>query len=272
MLKQESSAHCKLLFYLCHELCTPINSLVVYSSLLLEDLDTQPASSWFQNVQKISDCSQQLLMTATTILDPGREGSDIDISFGSLKSTLRMELIEPLSTIVGYCRILLAEAPADLVPGIENLDSSARQLLCQTNDIDRLAQQQIQIINSQAEKFNGQLRVQSSLASLSKALESQNHESRTALAASENKRSQKLKKQLESSYLDIERLYQPSLYPSLASFSNEDRLSVAVQSVPAITSPTQICLLEDAQSLSSRTLLEINSDLSSSGLQSFSQP
>ena len=39
-MPQESLSYPELLAYLRYEICTPINSMIVYSSLLLEDLDT----------------------------------------------------------------------------------------------------------------------------------------------------------------------------------------------------------------------------------------
>lgn len=146
-MSKERSAHHKLLAYLRHELCAPINGMIGYSDLLLEDLETQSESTWFQDLQKIRSCSQELLTLVAVILDPDKlEGSQIQGDLSQFGSTLRMELITPLSTVMGYCEMLLEEAPAALISDIDKLNKSAQQLLSQVNDIVNLAQQQLQII------------------------------------------------------------------------------------------------------------------------------
>ena len=148
-MSKDRSAHRKLLAYLRHELCAPINGMIGYSDLLLEDLETQPGSSWFQDLQKIRGCSEELLALVAVILDPDKlEGSQVQGDLSEFGSTLRMELITPLSTVIGYCEMLLEEAPAALISDIDKLNKSAQQLLSQVNDIVNLAQQQLQIIEA----------------------------------------------------------------------------------------------------------------------------
>ena len=146
-MSKERSAHRKLLAYLRHELCAPINGMIGYSDLLLEDLETQPGSTWFQDLQKIRGCSEELLALVAVILDPDKlESSQIQGELSQFGATLRMELITPLSTVIGYCEMLLEEAPAALISDIDKLNKSAQQLLGQVNDIVNLAQQQLQTI------------------------------------------------------------------------------------------------------------------------------
>ena len=86
--------------YLRHELCTPINAMMGYSNLLLEELHTQPETPLTADLQKIHACSKQLLTLVNAILDPAQlEMSQIDGGLDRFGSTLRMELITPLSTI-----------------------------------------------------------------------------------------------------------------------------------------------------------------------------
>ena len=146
-MSKDRLARRKLLAYLRHELCAPINGMIGYSDLLLEDLETQPESAWFQDLQKIRGCSQELLTLVAVVLDPEKlEGSQIQGDLSEFGSTLRMELITPLSTVMGYCEMLLGEAPAALISDIDKLNKSAQLLLSQVNDIVNLAQQQLQII------------------------------------------------------------------------------------------------------------------------------
>jgi MinD-like ATPase involved in chromosome partitioning or flagellar assembly/DNA-binding response OmpR family regulator len=149
---QNSQVQRALLSYLRHELCTPINAMIGYSEILLEVLQTQPTSSLLDDLQKIHACSKQLLALVTAILDPAQlEMSQIDGDLSNFGSTLRMELLTPLSTIIGYCEMSLEEAPAELISDLDKLNASAQQLLSLVNDIINLAQQQLQALNAQAD-------------------------------------------------------------------------------------------------------------------------
>jgi CheY-like chemotaxis protein len=166
-MTQNSQVQHKLLTYLRHELCTPINGMIGYSELLLEELQTQPESALFADLQKIHACSRQLLTLVTMILDPVQlEMSQVDGDLGSFGSTLRMELLTPLSTVIGYCEMLLEEAPAALIPDLDSLNASAQQLMGLVNNIIHLAQQQLQTLNAQTHNTpqSSQLLVESPLA------------------------------------------------------------------------------------------------------------
>lgn len=163
MLK--SQAQHSLLAYLRHELCTPINAMLGYSEILLAELQTQQESILFEDLQKIYACSQQLLELVTAILNPVQlEMSQIEGDMSGFSSTLRMELLTPLSTIIGYCEMSLEEAPAELIPDLDKLNASAQRLITLVNDIIHLAQQQLQTLNAQSDE-NPQLLLESSVGS-----------------------------------------------------------------------------------------------------------
>jgi len=122
-----------------------------YSELLLEEQQIQQETTLLGDLQKIHACSQQLLKLVSTILDPAKlEMNQIWGELNGFSSTLRVELLTPLSTI-GYCEMLLEEAPAALIPDLDSLNASAQQLLTLVNDIVSLAQQQLQILSTQQE-------------------------------------------------------------------------------------------------------------------------
>ena len=151
-MKQDSLAGQTLLAYLRHELCTPINGMIGYSELLLEELQTQPSSPLSEDLQKIQGCSRQLLALVTVILDRDRLAlSQIDGDLDNFSDTLRLALITPLSTVIGYCEMLLEDAPARLLADIDKLHGSAQRLLSLIGDIVHLAQQQMQAIALQSE-------------------------------------------------------------------------------------------------------------------------
>ena len=136
-----------LLSYLRHELCTPINAIIGYSDILLSEPKAQHNSSLVSDLQKIYSCGRQLLTLVTGILNPMQlEVNQHHWNPQRLASTIRLELLTPLSTVIGYCEMLLEEAPADVIPDLDRIHRAAQQLLSMVNDIINLAKQQLQIV------------------------------------------------------------------------------------------------------------------------------
>jgi CheY-like chemotaxis protein len=148
-MSQNSRVEHTLMAYLRHELCTPITAMMGYSAMLLEDLQARSQTNLIADLHKIHDCSKQLLTLVNAILDPAQlELSQIDGDLNRFGSTLRMELITPISTIVGYCEMLLEEAPAEAIADLDKINTAARQMLSLVNDIVHLAQQQLQTLTA----------------------------------------------------------------------------------------------------------------------------
>jgi PAS domain S-box-containing protein len=149
-LPQDSRIQRALLSHLRHELCTPMNAIIGYSEMLLDELKSGSDSGVFNDLQKIHDCGNQLLTLANAILDPARlEVSQLDQNLDSFSSSLRLEMLTPLSTVIGYCEMLLEEATDELIPDLERIHTAAQRLLSMVNDIISLAQQQLQAIDAE---------------------------------------------------------------------------------------------------------------------------
>lgn len=147
-IPQNSQIQRTLLTHLRHELSTPMNAIIGYSEMLLEELEAQPDSDLFSDLQKIHICGVQLL-TANVILDPAQveinqPGWDID----TFDSIIRLELLTPLSNVVGYCEMLLKKAPAALIPDLNRIHAASQHSLSMINEIINLAAQQLQMINT----------------------------------------------------------------------------------------------------------------------------
>jgi len=146
---QDSRVQRALLSHLRHELCTPMNAIIGYSEMLLEELKGEQNSSLANDLQKIYTCGNQLLSIATVILDPSRlEVSQLNRDINSFGATIRLELLTPLSTVIGYCELLLEEAPAELVADLDRIHAAARRLLGMVTDIVNLSRQQLQVIDA----------------------------------------------------------------------------------------------------------------------------
>lgn len=117
------------------ELELPIYSMISYSDMLLEVSDEESSN----DLQKIYVSALQLLRLVQGILNPVLlEVQQQDWTIDLCAPALRRELLTPLSTIIGYCELLLEEAPNDFVPDLEQLHNSAQELLGLVNHFDRV--------------------------------------------------------------------------------------------------------------------------------------
>jgi PAS domain S-box-containing protein len=125
-----------LLAHLRYQLDPPIDRIVGYTDLLLAALNERQQSDLSIDIQKIHLAGTQLLQLVRAILSPVLmeiQYQEIDL----LTPTLRREILTPLSTIIGYCELLLEEANLDMIPDLEQIQTAARDLLDIVNTLDR---------------------------------------------------------------------------------------------------------------------------------------
>ncbi len=133
-----------LLAHLRYQLDPPIDRIVGYTDLLLATLSDsarrtlreRQQSDLSIDIQKIHLAGTQLLQLVRAILSPVlMEIQHQDIAL--VTPTLRREILTPLSTIIGYCELLLEEANLDIIPELEQIQTAARDLLDIVNTLDR---------------------------------------------------------------------------------------------------------------------------------------
>lgn len=127
----------------------PIYSIIGYSDLLLDALSDSQDFSLANDLQKIHLSGLQLLKLIQAILNPALlEVQQQDWTINFLAPALRRELLTPLSTIIGYCELLLEEAPPDLIPDLQQIYNSAQDLLNLVNSLDSLMTRHLQSIQT----------------------------------------------------------------------------------------------------------------------------
>jgi DNA-binding response OmpR family regulator len=128
-----------LLAHMRHDLRTPVNAIIGYSEMLLEDAAAGSAA----DLEKILAAGRTLLELINQILDPARlEGKD-QVDLEAFGAEMRHHLRTPVNTVIGYSEMLLeepaglgAEAQAD----IGKIHESGNRLLALIDDILRLSQ------------------------------------------------------------------------------------------------------------------------------------
>lgn len=125
-----------------HEMRTPINAILGYSEMLLEDEEDAETAS---DLRRINDSGRRLLALVDSILDPARLKGSIDREIESFAAQIEADLRTPINAVVGYCEMLL-EAQREigrdeLVPDLERILAAARSLLATSADIVLVATQ-----------------------------------------------------------------------------------------------------------------------------------
>jgi CheY-like chemotaxis protein len=122
-----------------HDLRTPVNAIIGYSEMLLEDA---PASA-SGDLGKILAAGRGLLGLINQILDPARIEGKAEVDLEAFGAEMRHHLRTPVNAVIGYSEMLLeepeglsAEAQADL----GKIHAAGDRLLSLIDDILKLSQ------------------------------------------------------------------------------------------------------------------------------------
>ena len=122
-----------------HDLRTPINAIIGYSEMLLDDArdDGQP---WAEDLEKVHGAGQSLLATVNEILSAEAvESGEIDMSdMAALGERIRLELRNDISAVVGYSEMLIEDEEdldQSVVSDLERIRASAMRMTDLINDI-----------------------------------------------------------------------------------------------------------------------------------------
>ncbi len=118
-----------------HELRTPINAIIGYSEMLLEE--QQPPDP---DLEKVLLGGRQLLTQVNQLLAPANgKGESLDLQ--SLADQVHHHLRTPLTAVIGYTELLLEEADPDQAPDLVKIHSAALRMLELIQDVINLAQE-----------------------------------------------------------------------------------------------------------------------------------
>ncbi len=131
------------LAHLRHELRTPVNGIIGYSEMLLEDVeDGDYPGDYGNDLRKIRAGGHQLLSLIDSVLGNGAV-QDMDTDLEAYARRIRVDLRTPVTSVVGYAEMLLEtaqeESHDDLVPDLEKVHAAAHRLLDLSGDIVGLA-------------------------------------------------------------------------------------------------------------------------------------
>jgi class 3 adenylate cyclase len=117
-----------------HELRTPINAIIGYSEMLLEDAEDAEDRDRVSDLKKILQAGRSLLRKVNDFLDPEVfESGDIDLSdMEAFGERIHLELRNDTNTVIGYSEMLIDEAGSDEEESVSDLSrirDSATQIV-----------------------------------------------------------------------------------------------------------------------------------------------
>lgn len=132
---QSSSA---ILAHLRHELRTPINAIIGYGEMLLEELaETDGDVESISKLEQIRASGTQLLGSINLFLNPSSTAENsLNIKQILTNPQLKRELTQPTQQAIALCEQLLTTVEADLVEDLNKIQAAANRLLV---EIEKMA-------------------------------------------------------------------------------------------------------------------------------------
>jgi CheY-like chemotaxis protein len=132
------------LAYLRHEIRTPVNAIIGYSEMLLEDVTAPEQQELAADLQKIHTAGKQILSIVDDILHPEKIAlAKTDEDPHAFRVQLRHALRTPLNAVIGYSEMLIEGGREtnrkDLLPDLQRILDAARHVLGLVNDIVQLS-------------------------------------------------------------------------------------------------------------------------------------
>src|SRR6188508_2915427 len=119
-----------------HELRTPVNAILGYSQLLLEEDDASLTVEERHDLERVTEAGHQLLRIVVEALDPAELIGD-DVALCAVR--LRHALHTPLTTVQGLVYLLIVEREgAPLCADLRRIDAAAVRLGQLSDSIEQL--------------------------------------------------------------------------------------------------------------------------------------
>ena len=126
-----------------HELRTPINAIIGYSEMLLEDALDEGDDVASADLERILHCGRDILTLVDRILDAERVSTEAQRDVESYAEQIRADLRDPLSAVTGYTEMLIEisreEGREARARDLDRVLSASHKLLDLSNDIAALA-------------------------------------------------------------------------------------------------------------------------------------
>jgi CheY-like chemotaxis protein len=129
-----------LLAHVRHELRTPVNAIIGYSEMLLEDAANLTHQRFFAELQHVHSLGKQLLALLNDHLDASRiEGVTSDLDLRALSTSVRQLLHIPSNEVIDSCDSLLTQADQarldEFIPDLQRIRAAGVSLFALNEDV-----------------------------------------------------------------------------------------------------------------------------------------
>ncbi|MCU0243114.1 MAG: response regulator [Vicinamibacteria bacterium] len=141
---QDARTRAALLSHVRHELRTPVNAILGYSEMLIEDAQSAGHAELVPDLQRVNTAGQTLLNLINVLIDPEKIKQDAsEEELAAIGSRARHDLRTPVNAVLGYSEMLLEDLPGGLPENFRDdltrvLDSG-KKLLGLIDDIVRFS-------------------------------------------------------------------------------------------------------------------------------------
>lgn len=133
----DSQSQLSILSHLRHELRTPINAIVGYSEIIIEEIeDIGLEVEYLNELEQIRACGIELLNSIDAFLNPNQlPNNQLDLAKIIGNPELKIELEKPTQLVIGNCLQLIDSIEADFVSDLEKINTAAKKLLTEINEL-----------------------------------------------------------------------------------------------------------------------------------------
>ena len=140
-MTKDSQSQSSVLAHLRHELRTPINAIIGYSEMIIEEVEeTEAEVAYLNELESIRGCGTQLLASINNFLNPTVvPGDRLDLEQIITNPQLKFELEESTQSVINYCQHLIPAVENDFVTDIEKINSAANKLLQEIDNLPHIS-------------------------------------------------------------------------------------------------------------------------------------
>jgi serine phosphatase RsbU (regulator of sigma subunit) len=137
----DSQSQSSILSHLRHELRTPINAIIGYSEMLMEEIaEINQNIEYLSELEQIRDCGTQLLASINNFLNPSFSGnSSINLQEIVTNPILKTELEKSTQLVIGHCQQLISLVEPDYISDLEKIKTAANKLLGEIDNLVKIS-------------------------------------------------------------------------------------------------------------------------------------
>ncbi|MGL6338277.1 MAG: SpoIIE family protein phosphatase, partial [Waterburya sp.] len=141
LMTTDSQSQSSILSHLRHELRTPINAIIGYSEMLMEEIaEINQNIDYLSELEQIRDCGTQLLASINNFLNPSLSGnSSINLQEIVTNPILKTELEKLTQLVIGHCQQLISLVEPDYISDLEKIKTAANKLLGEIDNLVKIS-------------------------------------------------------------------------------------------------------------------------------------